>query len=1057
MRRWRVAVWIGAGTAALASALTVAAQTAPVAPVVQPAGQIATGVPVGGDSVWGWRGLKVTKIEFEGVTYEAGDPLLEEIAQKAGQPLDPDKVRSSVRRLFATGRYRDVQVHGIREADGVVLTFSGAPQYYVGRVTILGVRNERLSSLLQFTTKLDPGTAFTESQIDVGTEGIKQTLEQNGYFEPKVTVVSSVDSVGSQVNVTYTVDIGPQAGIGQVALQGDDPGVTLEEFRKRARLRPRGRFGGRNRVSRDTVSNALTNMRTFFQKRNRLEATVSLQKETYVPERQELDYEFHVNQGPEVKVDVEGVKLSKNRLRQLVPIFEEGTIDNDLLNEGKFNIREYLQQQGFFNASVDVRQLGAGTATSRVVFTADKGLRHKVVSVTTEGNKYFDDDLLRERLRVQRSDSYQRNGRFSQSLVNQDVNSILALYRANGFSKAKVTADVQDIDKSETGKELSPGQIHVRYKIEEGPQQKFGTVNLTGVDPSRMQVLKGLLNSQTGQPFSLINLTGDRDTLLTYYISHGFDQARVEIRQQPQGGDSNLTDVTLNVTEGQQVFVNHLLISGIEHTRPSVVDNTLQIRAGNPLNQAALLETQRRLYNLALFNQVNAAVQNPAGNAPRKNVLLQLTEAKRWDVTYGFGIEAQTGTPQAGMISEASRIQLGLPPGETITQEGRAGISPRVSLDITRLNLRGTENSLTLHTAFGLLERIATLSYTDPHLLGGPNFSNTISGGYTNVQDITTFKSSTTQFNYKVTQRVSRADTLIYDWTFRLVKVDPNSLQVSADLIPLLSQPVRVGGPGVTYLHDTRQPGPLNAAKGRYFSLQEFTAWSGFGSQTDFNRVDVSYATYYEFGKRKYVFARKTRLGLEQSYGANPNVGNTACEGILLTTNPSCSAVPLPERLYAGGATSHRGFGINAAGPRDLQTGYPVGGTAAFVNSFELRMPAPVLPFVGSSVNFVLFHDMGNVFQNASDLLPSFARIRQPDRDTCKNVSGQIGTCSFNYFSHALGLGVRYRTPVGPIRLDFSYNLNPPIYPVIYDFNNNPPHVGQANHFNFFFSIGESF
>jgi hypothetical protein len=57
-------------------------------------------------------------------------------------------------------------------------------------------------------------------------------------------------------------------------------------------------------------------------------------------------------------------------------------------------------------------------------------------------------------------------------------------------------------------------------------------------------------------------------------------------------------------------------------------------------------------------------------------------------------------------------------------------------------------------------------------------------------------------------------------------------------------------------------------------------------------------------------------------------------------------------------------------------------------------------------------------------------------------------------------VGARYKTPVGPIRLDFSYNLNPPIYPVIYDFsnsNNGKPHVGQAGHFNFFFSIGESF
>ena len=88
----------------------------------------------------------------------------------------------------------------------------------------------------------------------------------------------------------------------------------------------------------------------------------------------------------------------------------------------------------------------------------------------------------------------------------------------------------------------------------------------------------------------------------------------------------------------------------------------MRVHAGDPLDQTALLDTQRNLYNLALFNEVVAAVQNPQGDAPRKNVLLQLTEAKRWDVTYGFGFEAQTGTPQTGEISEASKIQLGLDP-----------------------------------------------------------------------------------------------------------------------------------------------------------------------------------------------------------------------------------------------------------------------------------------------------------------------------------------------------------------------------------------------------------
>jgi len=140
------------------------------------------------------------------------------------------------------------------------------------------------------------------------------------------------------------------------------------------------------------------------------------------------------------------------------------------------------------------------------------------------------------------------------------------------------------------------------------------------------------------------------------------------------------------------------------------------------------------------------------------------------------------------------------------------------------------------------------------------------------------------------------------------------------------------------------------------------------------------------------------------------------------------------------------------------------------------------LPLLGDTISFVLFHDMGNVFTNAGDAWASALRVRQPDRDTCKVLSypdtstdpatppsptgpststGKQGQCSFNYFSHAAGLGLRYHTPVGPIRLDFSYNLNPPIYPVNIDYSlSNPylnPHVGEAAHFNFFFSLGQTF
>lgn len=1000
-------------------------------------------------TIWQWKGLHVSTIQFEGVTFEKTDRLPGELPQQADQALDPEKVRESARRLYSSGRYRDIEVRGIRQPGGVTLIFAGVPRYYVGRVTIDGVKSDRLVSLLEFATKLSPGTAFTDSEIAAGTEGIKQMLQQQGYYEPTVTARQEIDPAGEQVNVTYKVEIGPQARVGQVTVEGNNIGLSMEEFREKGKLKEG------SKVTRDTVSNALSKLRTQYQKNDHLEATVTLQGQTYDPSTKRVNYDFHVNQGPSVKVLVEGVKISGSRLHLLVPIFEEGTIDNDLLNEGVHNVRDYLQQQGYFDAQVDVKVIGQNTGAERVVFTVDRGPKHKVIEVDITGNKYFADDLLRERMKVVKGNAYLRSGRYSPSLVEADVDSIQALYRANGFDEAKVTTKVDDVDNAANGKPFKEARIRVTYIISEGPQQKFGKVDLAGVDAGRIKDVRGLMNAQPGQPFSLVTLSGDRDAVLQYYLSQGFDQAKVEIKQEKNAADPEKTDVSLNVTEGQEVFVHRVLLSGVEKTKSSVVQKQILVHAGDPLDQTALLETQRNLYGIALFNEVVAAVQNPTGDAPEKNVLLQLTEAKRWNVTYGFGLEAQTGTPRQGMISEASRIQLGLKPDQTVSQNGKAGVSPRVSVDVSRINLRGTEDSLTLHSAFGLLEQVAILTLQNPHFLRSRTWSGAVSGGYSNIQDITTFTSSTLQGDFRLTQKPQRKDTFIYDFQYRRVKV--NSLQVSADLIPLQSQPVRVGGPGITWFHDTRSPGPLDAVKGTYSTVQMFVASSKFGSETDFWKVDGSNSTYYQFGKEKYVFARNTRIGYERPWSANPNIGNDACVGILLTTNPSCNAIPLPERLYAGGAASLRGFGINGAGPRDLQTGFPVGGSAAFVNTFELRMPAPTLPYVGNSVNFVFFHDMGNVFQNPGDMFPSFLHFHQPNRDTCRDHSGKVGTCSFNYFSHDVGIGARYKTPVGPVRLDFSYNLNPPIYPIIYDFANSNPHTGEAGHFNFFFSIGESF
>jgi len=1019
-------------------------------------------------SLWSKAGVTVVAVRFDGVTFEATDPIMKELQQKSGEPLAPEKVRADLRRLYASGRYRDIEVSAEPNGSGITLIYAGVARYYVGRVVIAGVKQDRLASLLEYATQLEPGTIYKDTAIPAAEDAVKVALSQNGYFQPVVKVTTTTDDANHQVNTLFTISTGPQARVGQVAVEGKDTGMSLETFQKQGHLDCSliaNTFNHRCRpkVTRETTSNALSGVRSYYQKKDHLEGTISQQKQTYAPPRQQLDYDFAANQGPVVKVVVNGVKLSKSRIKLLVPVYEEGAVDRDLLNEGAYNIKDYLQQQGYFDVQDTVQYLGKGTNNVTVQFDVTLGKRHKVTAIKIAGNKYFDTELIEERLRVKKADAYTHNGRYSAQLVNADVDSILALYRANGFKDAKVTSSVADIDKAPSGTMLKTAQIRVTFKIEEGAQEKFGAVGLNGVDTARQKDVHSLLSSQTGQPFSLITLSQDRDAVLSYYVSHGFDHAKVEIQQNIESKDVTKTDVAINVVEGEQVFIDHVLLSGIEHTRPKVVQKELRVHAGDPLDQSALLTTQRNLYNLALFNEVNAAVQNPTGDAPSKNILVQLTEAKRWDVTYGFGFEAQTGTP--GTVPGTSR-------GQTAAQNGQAGVSPRVSLDVSRINLKGTTQSLTLHTTYGLLERVATLTYSVPQFFSNPRLTASISGGYSNVQNITTFEASTLQADFRISQKIKRADNVIYDFQYRRISVNANSLEITPNLIPQLSEPVTVGGPQITFFHDTRDPTPLDAQRGQYFSVQQFISDAAFGAQTNFSRTDFSHSSYYTFGKRsKYTIARNTRIGFEFPFGAlsssaQSSLGISNCEGALSATNATCNPIPLPERLYAGGGNSLRGFGINGAGPRDLTTGYPVGGSGVVTNSLELRLPPPVLPLVGDNVSFVLFHDMGNVFRYPGDMFKSIKNFRQPNQSSCYNVSVPAGvtdtstltgTCSFNNYSHAVGLGARYKTPVGPIRVDFSWNLNPPRYPVFDDYTTNPPYVGKAGHFNFFFGIGQSF
>lgn len=969
-------------------------------------------------------GAKVSRIQFGNLidSSEDTDRLRDLLPLRTGDTLTREKLRNSIQTLFSTGRFATITAQAQREANGeVVVSFVIDPNYFIGGIRVEGDPRPPSASQLANATKLELGELFTDDGVEQGVTRMKRVMEDNGYYESAITPEFDFNPRTQQVQLLFKVERGPQARVGAVNVTGD-PGYPVEEIRNIAKMHTG------DKVTSSRVTRALSRLRKRYQKKDRLEAQVAITERTYHPDTDRLDYTFSIERGPVVDIKVEGAHLRRGLVKKYVPVYEENAVDDDLLNEGRRNIRDYFQTKGFFDVDVEFTHKRDGDKTT-VIFDVDTGERHKLTDLEFSGNKIFKDWELQERMLVTPASLLLYHGRFSQTMLARDVESLEQLYRGLGYRDVEVTTSVEDDYKGEKGR------MRVLVNIKEGELTLVKNFTIEGNQAFSEDDLRGadLMNTAGGQPYSDSTVAGDRDAVVNFYFNRGFPDVKFEAFAEPDPQEANRMNVRFKISEGEQQFVDRVILSGLENTRRYVVERELEIHNNEPMSQQKMLDTQRKLYDLGIFNEVDLAIQNPQGDIKEKNVILQVEEAKRYTFNYGFGLEVQTGDVQGGCSTDPTS-------SATCRPQGRTGVSPRVSFDLTRINFLGRDHTILLKSRIGRLQQRGLISYEAPRWFNRENMTLTFTAFFDKTQDVRTFTAERLEGSAQVQHKLDKKTTLLYRLAYRRVQVDPTTLQVSEQDIPLLSRPVRVGLPSVTYIRDTRDD-PITSRRGAYTTADLGVASGIFGSESNFTRLLLQNSTYHTFKCTKvdrcWVFARGTRIGVEAPFGS-----------------ASKAFVPLPERFFGGGSNSHRGFAINQAGPRDLQTGFPIGGEAMFMNNLELRTPPIALPFIEENLSAVVFHDAGNVFSAVDDMFQSMVRVTQKHKRDCTNLVA-AGLCDFNYLSHAIGGGLRYKTPIGPVRVDFGYNLNPPTFSV-----RSPATQARTEtlkRFNFYFSIGQTF
>ena len=934
-----------------------------------------------------YEGQNVSAISLIANPHRDLQPLWAVVSQKAGTPYSNQQITQSAEALKKAGGFPEVHVNVDPDITGLHVSFLLEPAYYMGVVGFPGASKDfSYTSLLQ-VVNLPDEDPYDPSRLPVAEQALIEYLHQHGYFQSKVRSETKIDDNHQIVNVDFVIELGKRTRISSIRIDGADQPEDARLLHVVRSLRARlsggllkpGKIYDLNRLNQ-----AMALMKKTLARQHRLASSVTQNPPEYDPATNRVAVSFQVKVGPVITLRTTGARLSVvpflagRRKRLLIPVYSEGTIDRDLVEEGQRNLIDFFQKKGFSDVKVST-EVQKKPDEVLVVYHIDRGRKHKVDRILFSGNYHISPKELQEQVAVKKSHIWS-HGAVSEKLLKQSKDNIEALYRDRGYEKIKVTPRTVDREP----------KIDVTFDVEEGPQTLVDDVEVTGnqhVPYDALTAPKGF-QLRPGAPFSPRKLAEDRNRIEANYSTHGYLNVDVKAWVDPLLNDPQHVYVTYSIAEHQMVRVSQVLYLGQKQTRPSLMAKTSKIPPETPMSRTQLLQAESRLYDLNVFDWSSVGPRKPITDQNDEMALVKVHEAKRNELTYGFGFEVshRGGNIPGGTVAvPGGGATIGLN-GHQIAPSQSTFASPRGLLEYTRRNMRGLAETASASLLLSRLDQRLTTTYGQPHFIGS-QWQSLTSFSLERNSENPLFTAGLGDVSFQVERVISpKSNTRLQ------VRYDFNKTNLSHILVPELVLPqdrsVRLSTVSATIIRDTRDK-PLDAHHGSFATVNLGITPTAFGSSANFAKLFGQYAYYKPL--HSIIFANSIRLGF-----ASPFAG---------------SFVPTSQLFFSGGGTSLRSFPIDEAGPQRLvpfcnvlkgQSGcvnitVPVGGKQLLILNSELRFPLYITKALGG----VVFYDGGNVYSAIN--LRSLA----------------------NDYTNTVGVGLRYATPIGPIRFDIGHNLNP--------------------------------
>jgi len=883
---------------------------------------------------------------------ETTDPAFVSIVETtAGAPLSMVQVRESIAHLFSLGRFDDVRVDASLENARVTLRYELSPIHpvtdirFAGRTGAAGIDIGALRRVVADRYGATPPIGRTSDMVRL----LSDALAADGYLHPSVSSAVRLDHAPERATLTFTLEPGARTTIGTIDITGA-PSLPRSELLRRINLVQGAPF------RRERLASGLERYIQDRRKRGYYEAKITPSIQLADQDRV-ANVTLAVDPGPHVRVVFTGDPLPGDRRNELVPVEREGSVDEDLLEDSTNRIEDYLRYLGYREAKAPHTR-EQRDAELVITFAVRRGPQYRVAKLEIAGNTNIASSEFEMALKL-------REGQpFSDGRVADDAALVEDLYHRRGYASAKVqpTTGLRP-----TGNTAAQVPVMVRFDVFEGERIVVDSITFTGNTSFDDAALRGKMALQVGAPYVPGQLRQDRDQVQAVYNDRGYESATVDAR--PEFNPQNTrASIVFTIREGPRVFVDHVLIVGNVRTDAGTIERELQIKPGDPFSLSSISESQRRLMALGLFRRARIG-ELRHGNETARDLLVTVEEAAATTIGYGVGGEGRLlPVPQeeAGGAA-AARFQV-LPRSVNVFSS--------VSVPLN-LNQTQTSGRLTEYRLLG--------TYREPRLF------DTATDGLLNATIEQQIRSSFTFRREGITAQAARRLTrgLSMSVAYQIQRNELLAVNVAEPDVLLINrlfspEPVRLSGFSASIIRDTRDDA-VNPGSGQYLTANGQVDAVAIGSQVGFAKSFLRAQTFHTLPRSNgAILAGNAILGMAGEFS---------------TEKP----IPEPERFFAGGDTTNRGFALDTLGvrhePSETQrdtidkNGFPIGGDATVVLMGELRVP------VRGGLSVVGFLDSGNVFQ----------RVSQVDLTELRG---------------AVGFGVRYRSPFGPLRVDLGFKTH---------------------------------